>query len=348
MHKKIALLPTVLLSIVLLISMISFVTSLGMIEGQSTHEYVSMTNSEYHNKTLEDEFDDEDIININNEIERSWYDHERLNENTNVIFKSNDYYHYSVGAIKPSPPRNATIDFDGMRVQIVWDLPSDNGTKDIIGYRVYKGINYSNYTLLSELKADDIEYLDFNFTRGINNSYYVVAFNQEGEGNRTAILNIKPTNPPSPPINVVLYQAANGVSVSWDPPVSEENIPVVLYRINRQVEGSSDIFWIASSTLTIYLDTNIVSNTTYHYYIFAVNDVGVSNSSQKVSIDIGDLSTQDDPETMNNDEEKYPIGIMVFVVIFLIIIGSILAALVLLKKHNLADISSEEENPPHD
>ena len=154
--------------------------------------------------------------------------------------------------------------------------------------------------------------------------------------------------PPSPPKNIVIYQAANGVSISWDPPVSEENMPVVLYRINRQVEGSSDIFRIASSTLTIYLDTNIIPNTTYHYYIFAVNDAGVSNSSQKVSIVIGDLSIQDDPETINNDEEMFPIGIMVLVVIFLIIIGSILVAVVVLKKQNLEDISSEEESPPSD
>ena len=203
MNKKIALWPTVLLSIVLLISMVSFVIHLVMIEDQSTHEYGPMTYIEYYKKTLEHEFEYEDIITIHNEIERIWNDHERLNDNNNIMFSSNDNYRYSVGAIKPSQPRNATIEFDGMRVQIEWDLPSDNGSPDIIGYRVYKGINNSNYTLLSELRVDDIEYLDFNFTRGTNYSYYIVAYNQEGEGNRTAIINIKPKNPPEPPINVI-------------------------------------------------------------------------------------------------------------------------------------------------
>jgi fibronectin type 3 domain-containing protein len=269
---------------------------------------------------------------------------EGLSTNENGPMTNNEHYLYSRGLKKPGQPRNATIEFDGVRVEIGWDLPSDNESTDIIGYRVYKGIENSNYTLLSEQMVDDIEYLDFNFTYGINYSYYIVAYNQEGEGNRTAILSIKPIKPPDPPKNVRVFQASNGVSISWDPPDFEENMPVVLYRINRKVEGSPDIFRIASSVLTVYLDKNILPNTTYHYYIFAVNDGGVSDSSQKVSIEIGDLSIQDEPEPINNDDEKFPIGILVLVVLFLIIFGSIIVALVVMKKPNLEDISSKEEN----
>jgi hypothetical protein len=304
MHKKTVLWPTILLSILLLVSLVSFALHQVIIEDLSSHGYGPIT--------------------------------------------YNEYYRYSRGSITPSQPRNASIEYDGEGVQIEWNSPSNNGSTDIIGYRVYRGIENSNYTLLSDQMVDYMKYLDINFTLGTNYSYYIVAYNQEGEGNKTEILNIKPINPPDPPKNVRVYQASNGVSISWDPPDSEENIPVVLYRINRQVEGSPDIFRIASSTLTIYLDKNILPNTTYHYYIFAVTDAGVSNSSQKVSIEIGDLSMQDDPETINNDEEKFPIGIIVLVVIFLILIGSIIVAVVVLKKQNLEDSSSEEECPPSD
>ena len=260
----------------------------------------------------------------------------------NGLFAYNEYYNFSRGPMKPGQPRNATLEFNGTRVKIEWDMPSDNST-DIIGYRVYRGIDNSNFTLLSEQMVGDLEFLDFNFTCGINYSYYIVAYNQEGEGNRTAILSIKPINPPSPPTNVRVFMATNGVSISWDPPDIKDNMPVVLYRINRQVEGSPDIFRIASSTLTIYLDKDILPNTTYHYYIFAVNDGGVSNSSQKASIEIGDLSIQDEPETEKNDEDKFPNGIFVFVVIFLIIIGSIIVGIVFLKRKNLKNKASKEK-----
>ena len=305
MHKKTVLWPTILLSILLMVSLVSFALHQMIIEDLSSHGYGPIT--------------------------------------------YNEYSRYSRGSITPSQPRNASIEFDGEGVHIEWNLPSDNGSTDIIGYRVYRGIENSNYTLLSDQMVDHIEYLDINFTLGTNYSYYIVAYNQEGEGNKTEILNIKPINPPDPPKNVRVYQAQNGVSISWDPPDSEENIPVVLYRINRQVEGSPHIFRIASSTLTIYLDKNILPNTTYHYYIFAVNDAGVSNSSQKVSIEIGDLSMQDDPETIYNDEEdKFPIGIVVLVVIFLIIIGSILIVKVMMKKQKLEYTSLKEESSQSD
>lgn len=266
---------------------------------------------------------------------------EDLSTNGNGPTTNNEHYLNSRGPEEPGQPRNATINFNGVRVEIEWDLPSDNESTDLLGYRVYKGIENSNYTLLSDQMVDDNEYLDFNFTYGKNYYYYIVAYNQEGEGNRTAILSIKPMKPPDPPINVRVIQAINGVSISWDPPDFEENMSVVHYRINRQVEGSPEIFQIASSTLTVYLDKNILPNTTYHYYVFAVNEGGVSNHSQKVSIEIEDLSIQDEPEPTDNDDEKLPIGFFFPVVILLIIIMSIAAALVVMKKLNPEDTSSK-------
>ncbi len=135
--------------------------------------------------------------------------------------------------------------------------------------------------------------------------------------------------PPSAPVNVIVFLAKNGVSISWDPPENAGDMPVDLYRINREIDGSGEIFRIASTTLTIYLDSNITSNTTYRYYIFAVSDAGVGNRSEPVFIEVGDLSKILEGDPINEGEERFPWAVLiVLIIIILVLIGALIGFLI--------------------
>ncbi|MCK5773167.1 MAG: hypothetical protein KAH57_05215, partial [Thermoplasmata archaeon] len=93
-------------------------------------------------------------------------------------------------------------------------------------------------------------------------------------------------------------------------------------------------------TLTIYLDSDISSNTTYRYYIFAVSDAGVGNRSEPGHIEVGDLS-KIWGKPVNDGEERFPWLVLITIIILVLaLIGGCI--FYLLKKKGQIDEPHEE------
>ncbi|MCK5773533.1 MAG: fibronectin type III domain-containing protein, partial [Thermoplasmata archaeon] len=232
----------------------------------------------------------------------------------------------------PYSPRNfSAVSRDG-HITLSWDPPLDNGGMEVLGYSVYRWMEHgwegTGWHRMMTLQ--NTSWTDTIVEDGVIYLYCVEAYSNRGLGDRSSEISINNTElkPPSTPQNILVFLAENGISISWDVPESEGDMPIVLYRINRQVEGSTDTFRIASTALTIYLDSNITSNTTYHYSIFAVSDAGVSNSSEMVTINVGDLSKIEDVDPINVGEERFPWAVLIVsIIILLVLIGALIGFL---------------------
>ena len=90
---------------------------------------------------------------------------------------------------------------------------------------------------------------------------------------------------PSSPTGLTLsIQSASQINLSWTAP-SNGGSSITGYQIERSVDGTSYSVIVANtdSTNTSFSNTGLSSNTTYHYQISAINNVGTGASSSSVS-----------------------------------------------------------------
>ncbi len=81
-------------------------------------------------------------------------------------------------SVPPTAPRALyAISGDGY-IMLEWDAPEEEGTSQIMGYRIYR-----NGTLIAEVS--NTSYIDDNVIPGINYTYYVRAVNAAGESARS-------------------------------------------------------------------------------------------------------------------------------------------------------------------
>ncbi|MCK5772603.1 MAG: PQQ-binding-like beta-propeller repeat protein, partial [Thermoplasmata archaeon] len=205
-----------------------------------------------------------------------------IDNNGNVYIGSYNGWLYSIGTRPPREPQNASIELYGDSVHLEWDIPSDNGGADINGYRICKGIGNSNYTLLTEqLMRDDIAYLDYDIVFGTNYSYYIVAFNREGEGNRSEILKITPIGLPSVPLNVISTRDTLQNNISWSVPFDNGGSTIIRYNVQYS-ENNSTFQHLGSTETTNFIHEVTSVGKIYYYMVNAENEVGISIFSDAV------------------------------------------------------------------
>lgn len=82
----------------------------------------------------------------------------------------------------PTDPLNLNVTYENESILLTWDVPSDNGGANILGYNIYKGIstdNISYYTSVSNV----LNYTDTDLNNFTTTYYYKVsAYNKDGEG----------------------------------------------------------------------------------------------------------------------------------------------------------------------
>ncbi|RKX37649.1 MAG: hypothetical protein DRP20_04400, partial [Thermotogae bacterium] len=108
--------------------------------------------------------------------------------------KSNEV---SVKAVSvPSAPRDLNATVGGRYVNLSWEEPADNGSLDIIEYRVYR-----NGSLLGTVSGQ-LWYNDTTVSLGTVYGYCVSAVNSVGEGEKSSELSVRTLDVPSAPLNL--------------------------------------------------------------------------------------------------------------------------------------------------
>lgn len=199
----------------------------------------------------------------------------------------------------PSAPLNLMAKNGDSWVYLIWNAPNSDGGVEISKYELFRGeissdLDYFGYTNNE---------LSFNDTSAVNNiTYYyqIKALNSIGESPFSNQVSATPKRkpiddtqindsdnnelaPPTAPLNLQAYAGNDAITLTWEPPLYLGSSPIINYNIYRGTASGEEIFLIKIENITNYLDTGLVNNQTYHYFISAVNSVGEGLRSNGVS-----------------------------------------------------------------
>ena len=185
----------------------------------------------------------------------------------------------------PEPPTGLQATFS-KGVKLSWNEPNSTGGSLIIYYRIYRTTVKDSevYTIVGT--TENTTFTDTNIEIGKTYYYAVTAVNDAGESDTSEVLSVKLVTPPATPTNVVALASENLVTLAWLTS-SEFHSPAKYFEIYRAINNSEEFVKIAETNNTYFIDNDVVVNTTYSYYIVAVNEYGKSEGSDTVSVTIG-------------------------------------------------------------
>ena len=136
-------------------------------------------------------------------------------------------------------------------------------------------------------------YADDGLTPGITYRYAVQACSGAGCGNWSEVATMVAQTPATPGVPKGLTAEAknDGVTqLSWMSPSASGSSALTGYNIYRCVDGAASCSaptwhaWAPVGTPTIYLDSGLITGTTYRYEVSACNESGCSSRTAPVSI----------------------------------------------------------------
>jgi len=98
-----------------------------------------------------------------------------------------------------------------------------------------------------------------------------------GQGNMTATLRLVTSAPDAPTNPSATPNGSSEVDLQWDAMPTADS-----YEIWRGDAGTGSETFLDTTNTPSYTDTSVSADTTYDYYVKAVNDVGTSGPSQEV------------------------------------------------------------------
>ncbi len=174
----------------------------------------------------------------------------------------------------PNPPASleavAVVTPTNHKIQLTWGDNSDNEQ----GFELQRKEG-SFYEVIADLGEKVTSYDDTNVSLGITYTYRIRAYNDQGystfsnESSATPNIPDPPLAPTIPTENVI---AGDGyVQLSWTPGTGGD-LPVVYYKIKRATSQSGPFKVVSVAFMgTNITDSNVENETTYWYYITAVD-----------------------------------------------------------------------------
>ena len=96
----------------------------------------------------------------------------------------------TMAAEVPGVPIGFSVTAGDETVTLAWSEPEEDGGSDITGYRIYRGIMEDGLSIVEDVT--DMHYTDTGLQNSQTYYYAVSAFNAEGEGEKTEILEATP------------------------------------------------------------------------------------------------------------------------------------------------------------
>ena len=185
----------------------------------------------------------------------------------------------------PAAPTGLTASRVGHdSVTLAWDNPQD---ASITGYRVLRGADAGS---LSAIEANTgnagTEYTDTTVAAETTYHYAVLALSQDGAGAQSAAISVTTPAAPGPAAPTGLTASRVGhdsVTLAWDNP---QDASITGYRVLRGSDAGSlsAIEEDTGSAGTEYTDTTVAAETTYHYAVLALSQVGDGPQSAAISV----------------------------------------------------------------
>lgn len=197
-----------------------------------------------------------------------------------LYFGSGNGYIYALWKDRPSPPRNLRAYASTYYVNLSWDAPSTDGGSPITEYRIYGGVK-GNEEYIASVPPWDTTYMD-RINHGERYYYYVVAVNDIGESGRSAEVQPELVKMLPPPTGLSYRIEGNGVNITWKAPSGVHVDSYMVFRGDKRGKES----YIGSTNRTYFVDRNVSSGSTYYYYVKAANDMGVSERSEELRVDM--------------------------------------------------------------
>ena len=180
-------------------------------------------------------------------------------------------------ATKPSAPRNFQVVTGNREATFSWDVPLSNGGQPITGYRIElsedEGATWTAHNTSGTSKNIT------GITNGIAYLARVAATNSLGVGsysNQITVNTQVPATIPSVPRNFQALARDDGVTLSWDAPVSNGGATITGYQITYRANSDTNWTTLFSTSASIAL-SDFTNGNSYHFTVRARNNIGTSD-----------------------------------------------------------------------
>jgi Fibronectin type III domain len=193
--------------------------------------------------------------------------------------------------IPPNPPTGLVATSNSAtQINLSWNTPINNGGPPITGYKIQSSIDSGTFTnLVLNSGSTSTVYSHTGLSAGHTYTYKVYAINSIGTSNSSNTAFAIPTlvnTIPYPPTGLSANTASpTGISLSWNAPSNNGGTPISGYKIEAKIGSDAYTVLVANtaSSSTSYLNSGLITGTTYTYRVSAINSVGTSNPSNEAS-----------------------------------------------------------------
>ena len=191
--------------------------------------------------------------------------------------------------IPPSPPTGLTAtSSSGTQINLSWNPPTSNGGPPPTGYKIQYSIDSGNFAnLVSNTGTAATSYSHTGLSNAHIYSYKVFAINSVGTSNSSNIASAVPTqvsSAPYPPTGLTANSASpTSISLSWTAPQNTGGSAITGYEIEYKVGSGSYSVLVPNTSLATYLNTGLITGTTYTYRVSAINSIGTGVPSNEAS-----------------------------------------------------------------
>jgi titin len=237
---------------------------------------------------------------------------------------------------RPSVPRSFTVETGNGAAFLEWDLPQFLGGRMIDGFKIHRGTQEDEMTVVATVPGTQLFFNDTTLTNGITYYYKISALNSELEGNTTIMEIASPTGPPKDPRETkgVLDLKNGTVKISWEEPSSNGGLEIKSYKIYRGPERDNVSFLSEISSGEEFNDDTISRGEEYYYRISAVNDDGEGPMSMVFFVQV--------PEK-ESDEDESSGSIVLWIVLVAVIIAVTLLVIIVAALQSQKKKREEEE-----
>lgn len=193
-------------------------------------------------------------------------------------------------ALAPGAPLSLRGEPHDGFIRLRWNPPSQEGGSPVSRYRIYRGTVPGEAAFLAEASVETLTYGDTAVTPGVSYAYQVSAVNAAAEGPRSNEVAVRAGASPAVPQSLTATAAYGAVTLSWEPPITDGGYPLVGYRLYRGEETGPAVLLAEIAEGLAYLDGNVSNGVRYSYAVSAVNRIGESPLSNRVSALPGDFT----------------------------------------------------------
>ena len=199
-----------------------------------------------------------------------------------------DHATTAVTVTQPDEPTGLSATASGRtQINLSWTAPSNDGGAAITGYQIElstdTGSNWSD--LVANTGTTSTTYTHTGLLPATTYHYRISAINAAGTGNPSNIVNATTDAASVPDAPTGLTATASGstqIHLSWTAPSNDGGATITGYQIELSTDAGanwSDLVANTGTTSTTYTHTGLLSGTTYHYRISAINAAGTGNPS---------------------------------------------------------------------